>query len=592
MTPGRCRGCRLCGVIRSMEQKTKKRDQTVSGNAAGGGRGKSRSSRSARARKRKRKRIIRRAAVLFSVLVLTFFAVALIILGFYGKKHFYKGTIINGIDASNMTVDEFESRMREYSLVVTERRADGKYITETITGDAIGVKVSNADDLDGVLKQQKVLSAFASLFSDKTREYEVSGLYGYSDEALMNAVSKLKCLQQDFVKAPADAALSEYDPLMGFLVTLQEEGNQLDEVKARQVIREAVDALLTEVDLDQEDCYLHPQVYADDPILNRLSQNSQKYAQIRITYSFGDEQEVIDGNVLCDWLTMDYETGDVTLNEDRVNEFVSALKKKYDTIFGKRTLHTSYGQDVTVSGGDYGWWMDVNTEQQQLLEMLKNGESGERTPVYFQTAASYGDADWGDTYVEVNLTAQHLFLYVDGVRVLDSDVVSGNESRGFNTPEGTYGITYKERNAMLVGENYETPVSYWMPFNNNIGLHDAVWRDSFGGDIYKKSGSHGCVNLPYNVAKQIYSNVDKGLPVFCYHLPGTESGHLTEQTSADQARAVIDAIDAIGQVDKDSEKKITRARQLYREAKEEARECVTNYQTLTDAEAAFSQLAH
>ena len=336
---------------------------------------------------------------------------------------------------------------------------------------------------------------------------------------------------------------------------------------------------------------MHPLVYADDPILNRLSQNSQRYAKIRITYTFGDTQEVIDGNVLCDWLIMNYETGDVTLDEEKVNEFVKNLKKKYDTIFGKRILHTSYGPDVTVSGGDYGWWMDVNSEKAELLEMLKNGESGERTPVYFQTAASYGEKDWGDTYVEVNLTAQHLYLYVDGVRVLDSDVVSGNERRGFHTPEGTYGITYKERNAMLVGENYETPVSYWMPFNNNVGLHDAVWRDSFGGDIYKTSGSHGCVNLPYSIAKQIYSYVDKGVPVFCYHLPGTESEHLTEQTPADQARAVIDAIDAIGEVNKDSEKKILRARQLYREAKEEAREYVTNYEALTTAETLFSQLS-
>ena len=73
-----------------------------------------------------------------------------------------------------------------------------------------------------------------------------------------------------------------------------------------------------------------------------------------------------------------------------------------------------------------------------------------------------------------------------------------------------------------MGETYRTPVNFWMPFNNNVGMHDATWRDSFGGNIYKTSGSHGCINLPYAAAKEIYGYVEKGTPVICYHLPGTE----------------------------------------------------------------------
>ena len=36
----------------------------------------------------------------------------------------------------------------------------------------------------------------------------------------------------------------------------------------------------------------------------------------------------------------------------------------------------------------------------------------------------------------------------------------------------------------LVGDNYVTPVKYWMPFNGGIGLHDAVWQSAFGGERY------------------------------------------------------------------------------------------------------------
>lgn len=154
--------------------------------------------------------------------------------------------------------------------------------------------------------------------------------------------------------------------------------------------------------------------------------------------------------------------------------------------------------------------------------MIENGESGERTPVYFQTAASYEMPDYGNTYVEINLTAQHLFLYKNGEKILESDFVSGNASRGYDTPAGAYSITYKQRDATLTGENYRTPVSYWMPFNRNIGMHDANWRGSFGGNIYKTNGSHGCINLPPSKAKTIYENIEKGTAVICYHLPGTE----------------------------------------------------------------------
>ena len=62
-----------------------------------------------------------------------------------------------------------------------------------------------------------------------------------------------------------------------------------------------------------------------------------------------------------------------------------------------------------------------------------------------------------------------------------------------------------------------------MPFNGGIGLHDATWRSSFGGTLYKNGGSHGCVNLPHSVAQKIFENISAGTPVLCYHLEGTES---------------------------------------------------------------------
>lgn len=74
----------------------------------------------------------------------------------------------------------------------------------------------------------------------------------------------------------------------------------------------------------------------------------------------------------------------------------------------------------------------------------------------------------------MNLTAQHLFYYKNGKLLIESDFVSGNEAKGWSTPAGAYELTYKQRNAVLKGKNYNTPVTYWMPFNGNIGMHDEL----------------------------------------------------------------------------------------------------------------------
>ena len=542
-------------------------------------------------KKKKRKKKNKRIVLWSSLGVLFVFLLGLLVAGsVYCSSHFSKGTIINEIDASGLTMNELESRMREYVLTVRERTGDGSYITETITGDQIGVTVSNTDGLNEILKQQNILKAVASYIKGDQKVYTVENLYAYEDSALMTAILKLQGFQDSFVVEPVDAHISEYDPQTGYQIVPEVRGNVLNQTKTIQTVKEAVDALLSETDLEEAGCYEEPSVYADDAKLtDRLAQMKQ-YTDLRIVYHFGQQEEVIDGSVLSEWLLVDEATNKVSVSEEKIDDFVVMLRKKYDTIFRSREFQTSYGKTITIEGGDYGWWMNYSQEQEELKEMIQNGESGERIPVYYQTAAVYGSQDYGNTYIEINLTAQHLFLYVNGEKKMESEFVSGNAARGFDTPAGIYGITYKEQDAMLVGENYETPVSYWMPFNGNIGLHDAIWRDCFGADIYKKSGSHGCVNMLYLKAKELYGEIAKGTPVICYYLDGTESDKTIGQSDAEKAQAVVDSIAKIGTVTKDSKKKIERARQLYNDASAAQREYVTNYEVLTAAEDMYQSL--
>ena len=453
-----------------------------------------------------------------SILSVLLLALAVIYAGgvFYYHNHFLRGTVIDHVNVSGMTVQELAEQVQAYSLRITERQADGSSLEETIAGKDISLEYSSMEPLEEILKRQNKWLWF--LAAGDT--YETEELVVCDEAALEKQVRNLQGFQEDFAVSPVDAHISEYTPENGFQIVPETEGNELDYERTLAAVRSAVDSLTGQLDLDREGCYRKPQVTADDERLAATLDKLQKCTGVTITYTFGNSTEILDGSTIADWLKTD--GFEAELDREKVAEYVATLRKKYDTIFRSRTFQTSYGKEITIDSGDYGWWMNYTQEAAELAEMIENGESGERTPVYYQTAASYEKPDYGTTYVEINLTAQHLFYYQDGVLILESDFVSGNSSRGYDTPAGVYGITYKQRDATLTGETYETPVSYWMPFNGNIGMHDASWRAAFGGDIYKTNGSHGCINLPVPVAAELYGYVEKGTPVICYYLPGTE----------------------------------------------------------------------
>lgn len=463
----------------------------------------------------KKKKCIALASLGIGVPVLCVLAIYIRGISFY-RSHFVNGTVINQVDVSGMTVAELKERIQGYVLRVEERCADGTVLEEEIPGTEIGLSYLSTEPFEEILWNQNRYLWFLK----QDRALEAERLIAYEEEALEAKLDGLKGFGKDFAVKPENAYIARINEGNGFEIVEATQGNLLNRTKTLEVIRAAVAELEERVNLEEEGCYETAKITSENEGLQAAFEKLEGMANIRITYRFGEEEEVLDGRTIVDWVETDGFR--VALDEDKIGDYVSSLRKKYDTIFRKRTFQTSYGVEITIDKGDYGWWMDAEQEARELAGMIGRGESGERVPVYHQTAAVYGMPDYGDTYVEINLTAQHLFLYIDGEKVLESDFVSGNASRGYDTPAGIYGLTYKQRDATLVGETYRTPVNFWMPFNNNVGMHDATWRDAFGGDIYKMSGSHGCINLPYSAAKEIYGYVEKGTPVICYHLPGTE----------------------------------------------------------------------
>ena len=225
---------------------------------------------------------------------------------------------------------------------------------------------------------------------------------------------------------------------------------------------------------------------------------------------------IVDGDLIHQWIIDDGKN--VTLQEEAAAEFVAGQAKAHDTYGKKRKFTTTGGEVLTLPSGAYGWKTDRKKETEALVALIQSGAKENREPIYAAKGYCKGADDIGSSYVEINLTAQHLYLYKDGEIVLESDFVSGNMSKGYVTPAGVFGLTYKTKDAVLRGADYESKVKYWMPFNGNIGMHDASWRRSFGGEIYLTNGSHGCINLPTAKAREIYDVVTTLFPVVCYYL--------------------------------------------------------------------------
>ena len=167
----------------------------------------------------------------------------------------------------------------------------------------------------------------------------------------------------------------------------------------------------------------------------------------------------------------------------------------------------------------YGTKLDTEAEKEYLVKALGEERTQEELhiPAYKQEGFVRGLDDIGDTYIEVDMTGQHMYYYVDGELKLDTDVVTGNTGRRMGTPEGINYVYNKQRNRVLRGADYATPVKYWMPVKGAVGIHDAGWRKEFGGEIYKRNGSHGCINTPPDIMAELYDMVEIGTPVIMFY---------------------------------------------------------------------------
>ena len=442
----------------------------------------------------------------------------------YYSDRLFEGTRIGSVLCGNMTAEEAEQAIKDqvenYSVEIVFKDS-----TEEIQGKDIGYTYQSENAAQAVLEEQNAFFWPTGLF--KREAYPADHSASVDEEKLREKLLSFPSMKKENMTQAKDAYIAFENNQ--FVIKKETQGTVIDENLFLERVKAGIEERKEKISAEEEGVYAVPAVLQDDERLKKQQEVWNSCAAVTVTYLFGDKQEVLDGMRVKDWFTYD-EAGNYVDNPDglmaNIRAYTAELAAKYDTLGRDRVIKsTATGENVTVEGGNYGFLIDQEEESLQLLKDIQNHANTQREPVYAQRGVVYGANDVGNTYVEVDLTQQHLWYYKDGKLLMDSDFVSGtyyNYER--RTPGGTYYLKYKQRDQVLRpapnpdgSYDYESPVDYWMPFNGGIGFHDADWRWYFGGSIYLYNGSHGCINLPVSFAGGFYENLEAGCPIICFY---------------------------------------------------------------------------
>ena len=432
-------------------------------------------------------------------------------------NRFFVNTKINGINAALKTpaqIDALASKKVDGYKITIEGR---NKVKDELSGSDVDMKYIKDGSAKKLKEEQGFLGWPLALFDDEDIDGKLN--VSINQSKLKDKVADFNIFKKENIKEPV-SAYPRYDDKKKDIVI--DKGDLGSTPLKDAVVGFVGHSVRSEaVNTKYPDNVYKPQKNkADDPRIPKAIEQMKKYTGVNIEYDFGYEKYNVGAKDISNMFNVDSENDyKVTFSKEKVRDFVRSLSRKYSTYGDTREIQSaSTGGKLKVSGGVYGWLIDRDGETDELVKLIQNGKDVKnRKPLYTQTAISRDKNDMGNEFIEIDLTKQHMWFVRDGKVIVDTPIVSGNPNRGDATPPGIYPITYKTRNAVLRGPGYASPVGYWMPFNGNIGIHDASWQPVYGGSRYLYAGSHGCINTPYSKVAEIYKLSKEGMPVVVHY---------------------------------------------------------------------------
>ncbi|MDO4619679.1 MAG: L,D-transpeptidase family protein [Lachnospiraceae bacterium] len=457
------------------------------------------------------------AAAVIAILLISYCLIA----ASYSEK-FLPNTYINGFKVGGKSVDYTEELLKnsveKYQLEVSFR--GGK--NEIIKSSDIDLTYVSSNEVQQLMDQQKRLSWLAAFFGKKTHS-TVRTSFHFDSDRLKTHLAGLSEFAEENISYPVSSKIALNSDLT-YRITDSSAGNNPDLDVIFQAVDSAINSSESRLSLELvEGAYKAPAATEDDEDLIASVEKLNKFVSTTVTIKFRDgETEVIDKERLTSWIGKN-DDGLYEISSEKIYTKIYGIFQKaapkYEDVKTTMPFTSTMQGDVVEKCNAYGYRISIENESDKVYSALYDNK--DTTVEVENSIKETVDSTFGGTYIEIDITGQHLYYYENGSIVLDSPFVSGLESDPERrTPSGVYSVFDLQRDITLgslqakdESQRYESFVSYWMPFFESYGMHDASWRDEYGGEIYKTAGSHGCVNLPPEFAAKLYNNIEIWTPV-------------------------------------------------------------------------------
>ncbi|WP_430603346.1 hypothetical protein IGJ02_000752 [Enterococcus sp. DIV0724b] len=412
-----------------------------------------------------------------------------------------------------------------------------------ITAKANGVDISllNAKDAKKKLAELNKAESVVIKVNDKEEKIELPEKYEITEEYLKQNIgdrsielpinedyktelkNKLNALTFEEGTPSQDARIEKVDG--NYQIVPEQTGTTVDKEALMNQVLKDVDANKGNYVYDVKQFYQKPAITKDDKGLQEKLTVLSKKENKAITLDINGEKLALTKEEIQSFID---ESGNVDPN--KVYAWVEQTNQKYGSIFKPIIFKNVHGVTTKYkNNGSYGWDINMPQTRDLLVQAINSDKDTETITVPID-----GDVNQSSTvdkdYVEIDLNDQKMYFFKGGVKVVETDVITGRYNKGTATVPGFHTILYKDTDTKLEGEmldgsKYSVPVKYWMPLKSfggvvtQIGIHDADYKAEYFGnkEAYKTNfGSNGCINTPGAAAAQIFNGSYAGMPVIVY----------------------------------------------------------------------------
>ncbi|GAA5038656.1 L,D-transpeptidase family protein [Microbacterium fluvii] len=411
------------------------------------------------------------------------------------------GTAVAGVGIGGLTsgaaADAIQSRLADTTIVLTGAGGDAE-----VTGADLGASVDAKALADAAFAEHPMWNVTAW---NATTDADVH----VDAEA---AASVLRAAAPELYTDPVDATIA-FDADAGeYAVTPAVDGEGIDVSALQQALQAAFDAGRTRVEVDPTQAPVTPATTTETA---QATVDQLNTAISKAGFYVGKERTVkVKAATAASWITVTPATGggfDIAVDQSAIQKVVDGLPKKVD----RKAVNA-----VTITDTD-GKVLRTDVEGVEGRELLSTDHVAERfaaqlaegNGVYrLEVAQTPFDTTAYARRLEVDLSTQTAYLFQNG-KVFRSYAISSGKS-GTPTDQGHFRIYAKVRIQDMGGPSfgYLTENVPWISYyNGDEAFHGAYWHNNFGHPM-----SHGCVNMPVDVAKFVYDWAPVGTEVWVH----------------------------------------------------------------------------